>query len=96
MLRCIARYFTNVSEVLAASIIRETASETSAKFYQTTRRRNPEDSHKHDQICRSPLDRRMGGSQGLTDVAKEKMTVSVGNRNPASKSKWTFQFREVK
>jgi hypothetical protein len=43
--------FTNVSEVLAASIIRammmEAArtSETSVNFYQATRRYNPEDSH---------------------------------------------------
>jgi hypothetical protein len=46
--------FTNVSEVLAASIIRamvalmmEAArtSETLVSFYQTTRRYNPEDSH---------------------------------------------------
>jgi hypothetical protein len=40
---------TNVSEVLAASIIglKEAAntSETSVNFYQTTRRNNPEDSH---------------------------------------------------
>jgi hypothetical protein len=41
--------FTNVSEVIVASIIRvmEAArtSETFANFYQTTRRYNPEDSH---------------------------------------------------
>jgi hypothetical protein len=41
---------TNVSEVLAASIIRAMmeaarASETLVNFYQTTRRYNPEDSH---------------------------------------------------
>jgi hypothetical protein len=44
--------FTNVSEVLAASIIRamspgdggSKASETLVNFYQTTRRYNPEDS----------------------------------------------------
>jgi hypothetical protein len=42
--------FTNVSEVLAASIIRTmmeaaSTSETLVNFYQTTRRYNPEDSH---------------------------------------------------
>jgi hypothetical protein len=43
--------FTNVSEDLAASIIRvmmmeaARSSETLAHFYQTTRRYNPEDSH---------------------------------------------------
>jgi hypothetical protein len=44
---------TNVSDVLAASIIRamtmEAArtSKTSVNFYQTTRRYNPKDSHLH-------------------------------------------------
>jgi hypothetical protein len=43
--------YTNVSEVLAASIIRvmimgaASTSETSVNFYQTTRRNIPEDSH---------------------------------------------------
>jgi hypothetical protein len=40
--------FTNVSEVLAASIIKAIAastSETLVNFYQTTQRYNPEDSH---------------------------------------------------
>jgi hypothetical protein len=44
--------FTDVSEVLVASIIRAmmeaaSTSETSVNFYQTTRRNNPEDSHLH-------------------------------------------------
>jgi hypothetical protein len=48
--------FINVSEVLAASIIRAiialmmeaaSTSETSVNFYQTLRRNNPEDSHLH-------------------------------------------------
>jgi hypothetical protein len=43
--------FTDVSEVLAASVIQHSpvdkgTSETSVNFYQTTRRNNPEDSHK--------------------------------------------------
>jgi hypothetical protein len=51
--------FTDVSEVLAAAIIRaiialimEAASicETSANMYQTTRRNSPEDNHLH--TCR--------------------------------------------
>jgi hypothetical protein len=48
--------FTDVSEILAASIIRAlsalmmeaaSTSETSTNFYQTTRRNNSEDSHLH-------------------------------------------------
>jgi hypothetical protein len=44
--------FTDVSEVLAACIIRAmmeaaSISETSVNFYQTIRRNNPEDSHLH-------------------------------------------------
>jgi ribosomal protein L35AE/L33A len=45
--------FTDVSEVLAASIIRTITSETSVNFYQTTRRNNPEDSHLKIQIASS-------------------------------------------
>jgi hypothetical protein len=47
------RSFTDVSQVVAASIIialmMEAASnsETSVNFYQTIRRNNPEDSHLH-------------------------------------------------
>jgi hypothetical protein len=46
----------DVSEVLAASIIRavtETAStsETLVNFYQTTQHNNPEDSHLHTHCC---------------------------------------------
>jgi hypothetical protein len=52
-LRCVVWYtFTDVSEVLAASIIiisvmmkAASISETSVYFYQTTQRNNPEDSH---------------------------------------------------
>jgi hypothetical protein len=53
MLRLVVwQKFTNVSEVLAASIIAlmmEAArtSETSVNFYHTTRRNIPEDSHLH-------------------------------------------------
>jgi hypothetical protein len=54
--------FTNVSEVLAASIIMAivlmmeaaSTSETSANFYQSSRRYNPEDSHLHTR-CRENL-----------------------------------------
>jgi hypothetical protein len=55
LLRRVVWYkFTDVSEVLAASIIRAiialmmevgTTSETLVRIYQTTRRNNPEDSH---------------------------------------------------
>jgi hypothetical protein len=56
--RVVWQNFTDVSEVLAASIIRETMthrsddggsiiSETFVNFYQTTRRYDPEDSHLH-------------------------------------------------
>jgi hypothetical protein len=49
--------FTNVSEVLADSIIRAmirvmeaaNTSETSVNFYQTTPRNNPDDSHLHEE-----------------------------------------------
>jgi hypothetical protein len=52
--RAVYKKITNVSEVLASSIIRAftlmmeavTTSETSVNFYQTTRRNNPEDSHR--------------------------------------------------
>jgi hypothetical protein len=44
--------FSDISEVLSASIIRAmeaaSTSETSVNFYQTIRRNNPEDSHLHD------------------------------------------------
>jgi hypothetical protein len=49
--------FTDVSEVLAASIIRAimmeavSTSQTSVNFYQTTRRNNPEDSHLRSLSC---------------------------------------------
>jgi hypothetical protein len=50
--RVVWQTFTNVPEVLAASIIRAIAlkaatstSEMSVTFYQTTRRNNSEDSH---------------------------------------------------
>jgi hypothetical protein len=45
--------FTNVSEVLAASIIRATAraSETMVNFYQTTLHYNPKDSHLLSTTC---------------------------------------------
>jgi hypothetical protein len=52
--------FTDVSEILAASIIRSlsvlmmeaaSTSETSANFYQTTRRNNSEDSHIFTRRC---------------------------------------------
>jgi hypothetical protein len=50
--------FTDVTELIAASIIRVTSkprapastSETSVNFYQTTRHNNPQDSHVH--TCR--------------------------------------------
>jgi hypothetical protein len=46
---CSVVKFTDVSEVLAATIIRmmqaASTSETSVNFYQTTRCYNPEDSH---------------------------------------------------
>jgi hypothetical protein len=54
MLHSVVWYkFTDVSEVLIASIIRKmnlmmeaaSTSQTSVKFYQTTRRNIPEDSH---------------------------------------------------
>jgi hypothetical protein len=53
--RVVWQKFTDVSEVLTASIIRAIArtmevvntSETSVKFYQTTRRDIPEGSHLH-------------------------------------------------
>jgi hypothetical protein len=56
LLRCVVWYkFTDVSEVLAASIIRTmiiglmmeaaSTSEKSVNFYQTTQSNNPEDSH---------------------------------------------------
>jgi hypothetical protein len=57
MLRRVVWYkFTDVSVVLAASIIRAmialimeavSTSETSVNFYHTTRHNNPEDSHLH-------------------------------------------------
>jgi hypothetical protein len=54
MLRRVVWYkFTDISEVLAASIIRAmmmeaaSISETSVNFYQTTQRNIPEDSHLH-------------------------------------------------
>jgi hypothetical protein len=37
--------FNNVSEVLAASVIRAISPESSVNVYQTTRRNNPEDRH---------------------------------------------------
>jgi hypothetical protein len=39
--------FTDVSEVLAASIIRASISETLVNVYQITQHNNPEDSHLH-------------------------------------------------
>jgi mannose-6-phosphate isomerase class I len=51
--RVVWQKFTDVSEVLAASIIiglimeAASASDTSVNFYQTTWRNNPEDSHLH-------------------------------------------------
>jgi hypothetical protein len=48
---CCLEKFSDVSEVLAASVIRAThretasSSETSVNFYQATRHNNPEDSH---------------------------------------------------
>jgi hypothetical protein len=44
--------FTDVSEMLAASVIRAimeaaSTSKTSVNFYQTTRRNNPEDNYPH-------------------------------------------------
>jgi hypothetical protein len=53
MLRSVVwQKFTDVSEVLAASVIAlmmkaARTSETLVNFYQTTRRYNPEDSHLH-------------------------------------------------
>jgi hypothetical protein len=64
MLRLVVwQKFTNVSEVLAASIIRamsemmETTSisETSVNFYEITRRNIPEDSHFHSKCCSGNL-----------------------------------------
>jgi hypothetical protein len=57
--------FTDIPEVLAVYVIRATLmmsalmkeavniSETTAEFYQTTRRNNPEDSHLHALHCES-------------------------------------------
>jgi hypothetical protein len=42
--------FTDISEVFAASVTRDT-SEISASFFQTTGRNNPEDSHYHTFRC---------------------------------------------
>jgi hypothetical protein len=61
--RVVWQKFTDVSEVLAASIIStialmmEAAStfETSVKFYKTIRCNNPEDSHLYDDVCSSEL-----------------------------------------
>jgi hypothetical protein len=54
LLRRVVWYFTNVSEVLAASIIKAmmmmealSTSKTLVNFYQTTRCNNPENSHLH-------------------------------------------------
>jgi hypothetical protein len=48
LLRCVVWYkFTDVSELLAASIIRARSVVLSVTFYQATRRNIPEDSHFH-------------------------------------------------
>jgi hypothetical protein len=53
---CCLYQFTDVSEVLAASIIvlmieAARTSETYVKFFKTTRRNNPEDGHLHNRRC---------------------------------------------
>jgi hypothetical protein len=41
------RMFTDVSEVLTASVTSVTSNHLSVNFYQSTRRNNPKDSHLH-------------------------------------------------